>query len=387
MNAMATALSPTVSPAPAPQPARLDNARGSDFARCLDQAREGDKGERSDEANTADITEPSNAPPRPAAKTRSGREATASRKPQASTVNDVPPQNTTHTDAATDPQAAATETPCEQTAAASDLAALLPGWSPLVIAAAKTAVSADATGGVDALQAASATAGALPASTSPNDAIAARAEMVFHADATEATAGSPSLQPANAGEQKDALSASAVASTSLPTPLAFAAAPTTPAAALARAAEPALPTATLSSPIDAPNFAPSLATQVRWWANDGVQQAQLLLHPAEMGPVAVKIVLDGRDARIDFSADLAATRGAIEAALPVLAAALDESGLKLSGGGVHDGSAQRQPQWSARGVTHRTTAAADVAPRDGEHAGHAVRARSSAGRGMVDLVA
>jgi flagellar hook-length control protein FliK len=159
----------------------------------------------------------------------------------------------------------------------------------------------------------------------------------------------------------------------------------TAAATALKAAEPPLPTATVHAPIDAPAFAPALATQVRWWANDGVQQAQLLLNPAELGPVAVKIVLDGREARIDFSADLAATRSAIEGALPALAAALDESGLKLSGGGVHDGSAQRQPAWSAQDVTHRT--AVNAAGRDDERAANAMASRSGPGRGIVDLVA
>jgi flagellar hook-length control protein FliK len=149
--------------------------------------------------------------------------------------------------------------------------------------------------------------------------------------------------------------------------------------------------ANLSAPIHTPAFAPALAAQVRWWAHEGVQQAQLTLSPAEMGPVTVKIVLlDQREARIDFTADLAATRHAIESALPVLAAALDESGLKLAGGGVHDGAAQRQALWqqaqqaphharggSATGSTAHsvTTAAADSA------------ARAQGARGLVDLVA
>jgi flagellar hook-length control protein FliK len=151
-----------------------------------------------------------------------------------------------------------------------------------------------------------------------------------------------------------------------------------------KAAEAPPPTATLPAPIDSPAFAPALATQVRWWAHDGVQQAQLLLNPAEMGPVAVKIVvLDGREARIDFSADRAATRGAIEAALPVLAAALDDGGLKLTGGGVHDGSAQRQPEWHARSVTHRTSPSTPTRQAD---AIGGVRGPDLA-RGLVDLVA
>jgi flagellar hook-length control protein FliK len=147
----------------------------------------------------------------------------------------------------------------------------------------------------------------------------------------------------------------------------------------------------LPAPIETPAFAPALATQVRWWAQDGVQQAQLTLTPPEMGPVSVKIVMnDQREARIDFVADMAATRSALEAALPVLAAALDESGLKLSGGGVHDGAAQRQALWQHAQQNGASPSRGAAAPA----AGHSVTAGGGAGgthaqgaRGLVDLVA
>ena len=53
-----------------------------------------------------------------------------------------------------------------------------------------------------------------------------------------------------------------------------------------------------------------------------------------MGPVSVQIVMDGTQARIDFGADLAATRHTIEAGLPELASALRDAGFTLVGGGV-----------------------------------------------------
>ena len=194
-----------------------------------------------------------------------------------------------------------------------------------------------------------------------------------------ATPANDTLDPAAAGELKDTPAIDETATTTAtPNAAAFAAPTLAP-----RAAEPALPTATVTAPVNTPAFAPALATQLRWWAHDGVQQAQLLLNPAEMGPVAVKIVLDGREARIDFSADHAATRSAIEAALPVLAAALDDGGLKLCGGGVHDGSAQRHGEWHGRGVKQRTPGAASA--RDSGAPGAALAA--VAGRGLVDLVA
>jgi len=61
-----------------------------------------------------------------------------------------------------------------------------------------------------------------------------------------------------------------------------------------------------------------------------------------MGPVSVQIVMDGTQARIDFGADVAATRHAIEAGLPELASALRDAGFTLAGGGVSQHAGGRQ---------------------------------------------
>jgi flagellar hook-length control protein FliK len=108
------------------------------------------------------------------------------------------------------------------------------------------------------------------------------------------------------------------------------------------AAPPATPLA-LATPIDSPDFAAALGVQVSVLARDGVQQAELHLHPVETGPVSIRIEVDGTNARIDFGADLAATRHAIEQGLPELASALRDAGLTLAGGGVsqHAGSRPR----------------------------------------------
>jgi len=60
-----------------------------------------------------------------------------------------------------------------------------------------------------------------------------------------------------------------------------------------------------------------------------------------MGPVSVQIVMDGTQARVDFGADVAATRHAIEAGLPELASALRDAGFTLAGGGVSQHSRGR----------------------------------------------
>ena len=99
--------------------------------------------------------------------------------------------------------------------------------------------------------------------------------------------------------------------------------------------------ATVAAPVGTPDFAEALAVQVSVLVGADVQHAELHLNPADMGPVSVQIVVDGSQARIDFGADLAATRQAIEASLPELASALQEAGMTLHGGGVSQHASDR----------------------------------------------
>lgn len=140
--------------------------------------------------------------------------------------------------------------------------------------------------------------------------------------------------------------------------------------------------ARLGAALDSAAFAPALATQIKWLVTEGVQHARLSLNPAEMGPLAVQIMLDGRHARIDFSAEVAATRSAIEASLPTLAAALHQSGLTLAGGGVFDGQA-RQGAQGERGA--HAPASGPGTAASGAETLSALPLRAV--RGLVDLVA
>ena len=111
---------------------------------------------------------------------------------------------------------------------------------------------------------------------------------------------------------------------------------------LAAANHAAVPTPVLlATPVTAPSFAQELGLRMSVLARDGVQHAELHLNPADMGPVSVQIVLDGNQARVEFGADMAATRAAIEAGLPALAGALRDAGFTLSGGGVSQHSRGR----------------------------------------------
>ncbi|WAC72553.1 flagellar hook-length control protein FliK [Roseateles sp. SL47] len=94
------------------------------------------------------------------------------------------------------------------------------------------------------------------------------------------------------------------------------------------------PSVPLSQPLDSPDFAPELSASVSMLIQDGVHEAQLQLNPADMGPVAIQIQLDGQQAQVNFHAEQAATRDVLMRSMPDLAAALQSQGLTLSGGGV-----------------------------------------------------
>jgi flagellar hook-length control protein FliK len=295
-----------------------------------------------------------------------------------------------------------------------DIGALLPGWPPTTppllppTAAAQASDAAKARG--TPADAALAAAGAARESRTELHAAALSAREACDAPPGLAMQGNETRAR---GEGERASSALTLAG-GAPTNPAAEPAPPVPAAHGAKAvAEPsvaaiappaqamalAMPTAAgahlptpphfearIAVPLDSPAFAPALATQVTWLAQEGVQQARLSLNPAEMGPLTVKIVLEGTQARIDFSADMADTRSAIEASLPTLAAALNDQGLTLAGGGVFDGQARHGAQREREGQAPQPGAAGNPgAPTTAPRA--TGTATQDNRRGLVDLVA
>lgn len=167
----------------------------------------------------------------------------------------------------------------------------------------------------------------------------------------------------------------------------------TDAPMLAGPASPSAQPAPLASPpldvglpirVDAPEFAQALAVQVSVLVQDGVQRAELHLNPAETGPVSVLITVDGSQARVDFGADDAATRRAIEAGLPELASALRDAGMTLQGGGVSQHARQHSGESDPSGSPARGS---PFMPRSSEAAQAVAIARRTVAAGGVDLYA
>ncbi|MEJ7137488.1 flagellar hook-length control protein FliK [Amphibiibacter pelophylacis] len=84
----------------------------------------------------------------------------------------------------------------------------------------------------------------------------------------------------------------------------------------------------ISTPVSSPEFHASLASSVSGLLRQG-GQAQFSLNPAEMGPITVKVDLQGDQARVSFAADVASTRELLEKSQPWLSQAMGEAGLRL----------------------------------------------------------
>ncbi len=85
-----------------------------------------------------------------------------------------------------------------------------------------------------------------------------------------------------------------------------------------------------------PGFPQAVALRVAQWSGEGVQQATLDLHPAELGPIQIRIDVEGKEARIHFGAVHERTRALLDEAVPALAQALQSDGLSLAASQVTD---------------------------------------------------
>jgi len=92
----------------------------------------------------------------------------------------------------------------------------------------------------------------------------------------------------------------------------------------------AQPTLNLQPALQSEAWSRVLSSRVIWMAREGVQQASLKLNPANMGPVEVKLHMHNDQASISFIAQHAATRDALEQALPRLREGFQENGMELA---------------------------------------------------------
>lgn len=93
----------------------------------------------------------------------------------------------------------------------------------------------------------------------------------------------------------------------------------------------------IATPLDAPDWPAQLGQVVRVMSRDTLSSAQLRVHPAELGPIEVRLAIEGDRAQIDFTASSSETRALLEAHMPKLREALESTGLQLSQTSVQSG--------------------------------------------------
>lgn len=151
----------------------------------------------------------------------------------------------------------------------------------------------------------------------------------------------------------------------------------------AATAAPAAPFhAQLSAAIDSPAFSSALSLQLTTMVSGEVSEARLHLHPAELGPIAVQIGLDGQMAQVHLAVEHSATRQALEQALPELARALQDAGFTMTGGGVSQQARDPQATPNAAPSSRGERGGADDAPLAAVAAPVARRSR-----GLLDVYA
>lgn len=114
-------------------------------------------------------------------------------------------------------------------------------------------------------------------------------------------------------------------------------------------------TRTISVPVHHPRWAEAVSSQIRWFAEQGVQGATLRLTPEHLGPVEVRLSLAENQVTVNFTAASAETRTALEQSLPRLREMLAGAGLSLGEAQVQQQMRQgSQNQFSTRGETGDT---------------------------------
>lgn len=100
-------------------------------------------------------------------------------------------------------------------------------------------------------------------------------------------------------------------------------------------------TASLTAPLASDDWNHALGQQTLRLAGSGRQQAQIQLHPRELGQINISVsVNDQNQAQIHFAAAHGHVRDAVEAALPQLRQSLAAGGLSLGQASVGDQSSQ-----------------------------------------------
>ncbi|MDR0217993.1 MAG: flagellar hook-length control protein FliK [Enterobacteriaceae bacterium] len=158
------------------------------------------------------------------------------------------------------------------------------------------------------------------------------------------------------------------------------------------------PAPLLSAQLGSEEWQQQLNQQVLFFNRNGLQQAELRLHPQELGALHIRLNVEDNQAQLHFIAAHQHVRDALEAALPTLRHALAENGIQLAQSSVNSDTAdnwqqladQRSDQTSGQQQHKDTEArvqrdgAPTVTPATHESAIRVTPAQLASSRGGVD---
>ncbi|MBL1322093.1 MAG: flagellar hook-length control protein FliK [Methylophaga sp.] len=90
-----------------------------------------------------------------------------------------------------------------------------------------------------------------------------------------------------------------------------------------------------------------MSSRVVWMAREGIQEASLKLNPASLGHVEVKLNMHNDQVNVLFLAQNAATRDALEQALPRLRESFEENGMQLADADVAEQEFEQENEETA----------------------------------------
>jgi flagellar hook-length control protein FliK len=126
---------------------------------------------------------------------------------------------------------------------------------------------------------------------------------------------------------------------------------------------PATPTLNVAAPVESPEFGQGVANHVSWMVDNNLQGAKLQVNPPQLGPIEVRIAVQGDHAQVWLVSHSALTRDALEASSPKLREMLGAQGfgqvsVDVSQRSFQERTAHSQPyEWTPAASRSPTAAA------------------------------
>jgi flagellar hook-length control protein FliK len=139
---------------------------------------------------------------------------------------------------------------------------------------------------------------------------------------------------------------------------------------------------TVNAPVEqSSRWATEFSDRLAWVASNRLSAATLQVNPPQLGPIEVRILLNGDQANVSFAAVQPQTRDAIQQALPTLASSLAAQGLSLGQASVGRENPQQQ---QGNGGSQPSVV---LAARGAASLERSISANTRTGDGLIDTFA